>query len=174
MTRTHYRLALALMLSLLLHAAPFVNVALDTKPPPKPAPPIQANLRAPALPPSVPLILTKQAPTEVEAVAKKALMQASKASPQTKAWSSEIRRQFQKQQARGDFYPREAIAQGLEGEVLVLMLLDQNGQVTAARVEQSSGEQILDAAALRAVRALHSLPGDAPRETYLPVRFRLH
>ena len=175
MTRTHYRLALALMLSLLLHAAPFVNITLDTAPPPRPAAPIQANLRATApLPPPVPLTLAKKTPAEVEPVAKQKLTQATKPSQQTSTWSSEIRKQFQKQQARGDFYPLEAVALGLEGEVLVLMVLDPNGQVTAARIEQSSGEKILDAAALRAVRALHSLPSDAPRETYLPVRFRLH
>ena len=52
-------------------------------------------------------------------------------------------------------------------------LLDERGQVSAARVEQGSGQAILDAAALRAVRSLHSLPADAPRETLLPVRFRL-
>jgi len=53
------------------------------------------------------------------------------------------------------------------------MILDESGQVSAARIEQSSGQAMLDAAALRAVRALHALPADAPRETLLPVRFRL-
>ena len=75
--------------------------------------------------------------------------------------------------AAGDFYPPEAIAQGLQGEVLVLLLLDATGNVTAARVEQGSGHALLDAAALRAVRALRSLPADAPRQTVQAVRFRL-
>jgi len=91
----------------------------------------------------------------------------------TKTWTQEVRKQFNKQLADGLFYPAEAIARGLEGEVVVLMLLDERGQVSAARVEQGSGQAILDAAALRAVRSLHSLPADAPRETLLPVRFRL-
>jgi len=57
--------------------------------------------------------------------------------------------------------------------VLVLLVLDGNGQVGAARIEQSSGYPILDDAALRAVRSLQSLPADAPRQALLPVRFRL-
>ena len=79
----------------------------------------------------------------------------------------------QKLDASGQFYPQEAIARGLEGEVLVLIIISEDGQVTAARVEQGSGHRILDDAALRAVRSLRSLPADAPREALLPVRFRL-
>ena len=66
-----------------------------------------------------------------------------------------------------------AFAQGLEGEVQVLLIINESGTVSAARVEQSSGQAILDEAALRAVRSLRSLPADAPREVVLPVRFRL-
>ena len=47
------------------------------------------------------------------------------------------------------------------------------GKVSAARVEQGSGYPLLDAAALRAVRSLHTLPADAPREAVLQLRFRL-
>ena len=35
------------------------------------------------------------------------------------------------------------------------------------------GHAILDEAALRAARSLKSLPADAPRQTVLPIRFRL-
>ncbi len=74
---------------------------------------------------------------------------------------------------RGLFYPQEAIERGLEGEVLVLIVIDESGSVVAARVEQGSGHRILDDAAVKAVRSLRSLPADAPREALLPVRFRL-
>ncbi|MCL2524057.1 MAG: energy transducer TonB [Betaproteobacteria bacterium] len=84
-----------------------------------------------------------------------------------------MRRQFQEQQRHGDFYPAEAIARGLQGEVLVRLLLTPDGSVEAARVEESSGHRLLDDAALKAVRALRALPADAPRETLLPVIFRL-
>jgi periplasmic protein TonB len=90
-----------------------------------------------------------------------------------KTWTQAIRQHLKKLDDSGQFYPEEAIARGLEGEVLVLMVIDENGQVTASRVEQSSGHRILDDAALRAVRSLRSLPADAPREALLPVRFRL-
>ena len=90
-----------------------------------------------------------------------------------KTWTQAVRQHLQKLDDRGQFYPQEAIARGLEGEVLVLIIIGEEGQVTAARVEQGSGHRILDDAALRAVRSLRSLPADAPREALLPVRFRL-
>jgi len=55
----------------------------------------------------------------------------------------------------------------------VLLVIDENGQVAATRLEQGSGHAILDEAALRAARSLKSLPADAPRQTVLPIRFRL-
>ena len=84
-----------------------------------------------------------------------------------------VAEQLRQRDAEGLFYPAEAIAQGLQGEVQVLMILDPSGQVSAARVEQSSGHPLLDAAALRAVRSLRSLPADAPRQVVQAVRFRL-
>lgn len=88
-------------------------------------------------------------------------------------WQDEVKRQIKKRDERGQFYPAQAIHEGLEGEALILMIIDPHGQVSAARLEQSSGHRLLDEAALQAVRSLHSLPADAPRETLLPVRFRL-
>lgn len=178
MTRTDYRLplALALALSLLLHLAPFLQ---DWLQPPFSAakpPPLQAKLRPadlPAnLPAAVPLELPPQpapAPAKASPPAKKILTGPSG----RKNWQDEVRKQFQKQHEHREFYPAEAIAQGLEGEALVLLILSESGEVNAARIEQSSGHRLLDDAALRAVRALHALPSDAPRETLLPVRFRL-
>lgn len=176
MLRTRYRLALALVLSLLFHLLPFVGERLRQQPSAARPPSLQASLRplpqatAP-LPEQAPLALTKEAPTSASHY-----VTAPKASGKpvpAKGWASEIRRQFARQQAQGNFYPAEAIAQGQEGEALVLMILDESGQVVAARIEQGSGFPLLDAAALRAVRALHSIPADAPRETVIPVRFRL-
>ena len=93
--------------------------------------------------------------------------------PTSPDWQQAVGRQFAQQMAQGDFYPAAAIAEGLQGEVLVLLLLDASGNVTAARVEQSSGHPLLDAAALRAVRALRGLPADAPRQAMQAVRFKL-
>ena len=90
-----------------------------------------------------------------------------------KTWNEAVARQFAKQRDQGLFYPEEAIRRGLQGTPLVLMVIDAEGNVTAARIEESCGHDLLDQAALRAVRALRALPADAPREVLLPVRFRL-
>lgn len=91
----------------------------------------------------------------------------------TKTWTQAASQHLNKLNASGLFYPREAVARNIEGEVLILIIIDETGHVSAARVEESSGHKILDDAALRAVRSLRSLPADAPREALLPVRFRL-
>ncbi len=75
--------------------------------------------------------------------------------------------------ARELFYPPEAIERGLEGEAVVLLFLDEAGNAIAARIESSSGHALLDQAAVKAARTIRSLPGSAPREALLPVRFRL-
>jgi protein TonB len=91
----------------------------------------------------------------------------SGAATPTEAWQSQIRI------SRELLYPPEAIAQGLEGDALVLLVLDEAGDALAARLESSSGHLILDAAAVRAVGTLRGLPESVPREVVLPVRFRL-
>ncbi|MDR2838308.1 MAG: TonB family protein [Azonexus sp.] len=182
MTRSHYRLALALLCSLLAHLAPALP---DLSPAPRPVsrpPPLLATLQttlqtppAPA-PETVALELPEPAASAPAPQRQRTKPQKTKPPPPQAAdagWQGAIRRQFAEQQQRGEFYPPEAIALGLQGDVLVLLLLAPDGSVSAARVEQSSGQRLLDDAALRAVRALRSLPADAPRETLLPVRFRL-
>jgi protein TonB len=84
------------------------------------------------------------------------------------------RQQLEELARRGDFYPLEAIENRWQGEVSVRIFLDAQGQVIAARVEAGSGYPILDEAALRAVRALTSLPADGLEEAIFPVRFHLH
>lgn len=176
MTRTQYRLTLALVLSLLLHLAPYFGAMLERPPTPAPPPPaMRAELRVPppSLPAQAPLELPKPLPAAAPAKTTPPSKKVLTAPTGKRSWQDEIRQQFRKQHERNEFYPAEAIARGIEGEALVLLILDSGGQVSAARIEQSSGYRILDDAALRAVRALHSLPAEAPRETLLPVRFRL-
>lgn len=177
MRQTEYRLFLALAISLLLHLAPLLSVA--PSPPPPPTQPLQAELRPPPppIPAEIPLKLDPlTAPdTHIEKAAVNPISRAKSANPRPiKTWTQAIRQHLEKLQKTGDFYPAEAISQGQQGEALVLLIIDQSGNVVAARLEQSSGYRLLDDAALRAVRSVHSLPADAPRETLLPVRFRLH
>lgn len=71
------------------------------------------------------------------------------------------------------FYPPEAVARGLEGEVRLLLTLDGNGTVRDAQVAAGSGHPLLDDAAVRAAFAMGSLPEAGAREVILPVVFRL-
>jgi protein TonB len=73
---------------------------------------------------------------------------------------------------REEFYPREAIARGLEGRVVLLLTLDTAGTVTAFEVASSSGHPMLDGAALKAAMRIGSLPGGR-LQVLLPVEFRL-
>lgn len=181
MTRNEYRLLLALAASLLLHLLPLLaQLAQSVAPAPR-TPPLSATLRpppdVPLLPPP-PLTLPEQprpAATPPAPPAPKAApaVQRAKPTPTPKTWTQAVGQHLQKLNERGLFYPPEAIARGLEGEVLVRIVISESGQVTAARVEQSSGHRLLDDAALSAVRSLRSLPADAPQEALLPVRFRL-
>ena len=181
-SRPESGLFLAFLASLLLHALPFARDWLPTPAKP-PAPPLTATLRPPPqaapLPPPPPLTLPEQPTPEQAAPSKPAKPPPEKrpprqsATPAPKTWTQAVGQHLRKLNDRGLFYQQEAIERGLEGEVLVLIVIDESGSVVAARVEQGSGHRILDDAALRAVRSLRSLPADAPREALLPVRFRL-
>lgn len=176
MIRTTHRLVLATLLSLLLHLLPFAGALMTSPPQTKAAPPpLQARLLPPPPAPASPeLILPEPPKPDKSKPSPPPAEKPKKPSPAASNWQQEVRKQLKKQDERGDFYPAEAIAQGLQGQVLIYLILDAGGQVAAARVEESSGHRLLDDAALRAVRALRSLPADAPRETLLPVNFRLH
>lgn len=177
MSRPQFRLALALIVSLLFHLLPFISELVTPRPaplPPSPLPALTAELRPPPLPAAPPLMLPEE-PTE-KAAKPKPLQAAPKPaamSGKPRSWEDEVSKQFRKQAEQGLYYPAEAIAQGLQGEVLVLMIIGGNGQVSAARIEQSSGHRLLDEAALHAVRSLRSLPADAPHQALLPVRFSI-
>jgi periplasmic protein TonB len=71
-------------------------------------------------------------------------------------------------------YPPDALRLGLEGEVVLLLEIDQSGRLVSASVAASSGHGILDAAAIRAARHVRSF-GDsaAGKAILLPVRFKL-
>lgn len=180
MSRTHFRLALAVIASGLFHLLPVLGELLAPTaarlPPPPPV--LTAQLR-PLPAPQAPLMLPEPPPPAaaepepVKSAPSKSKPRAEAARGQPRSWQEEVGKQFRQQNERGLYYPAEAIARGLEGEVLVLLVLDEAGHAVAARVEQGSGHLLLDSAALRVARSLRSLPADAPRETLIPVRFTL-
>lgn len=177
MTRTDYRLFAALALSLFLHLLPFLPRVDFGQKPPSTVAPMLAELRPPpAASATPPLTLpepAKPAAAEQPAKARPAPKTGATGAKGPKTWTQVVREHLKKLDSAGLYYPAEAIAQGLQGDVDILLIIDENGRVSAARVEQGSGHAILDAAALRAVRSLQSLPADAPRQVVLPVRFRL-
>lgn len=183
-----HRLLAAYLASVALHLLPAIPTLLANKPqaspPAKPAV-FDVALRPPALPPVPDLKLT---PPQPEATPPHQPSKPKPSKPQLPAqpapvrkppaqrlqpWTEQVRQHLRKLDQAGQFYPAEAIQRGIQGEVEVLMVLDELGKVVAARVERGSGHAILDEAALRAIRSLSAVAADAPRQVVLPVRFRL-
>lgn len=68
-------------------------------------------------------------------------------------------------------YPPAARRRGLQGTVVILVVVDEHGDVTAASVQRSSGHALLDEAALAAVRRWRFQEGPGVSEQ--PIEFRL-
>lgn len=167
-------LILALALSLALHLLPFLPDFNFGQNLPSTVAPMQAEIRL--TPPPItqaPLTLPKQKPQAEQPAERAPLAKSPKPVQSGTNWTQAVRQHFQTLDRQKQFYPAEAIRQGMEGDALILLIIDEQGRVVASRLEQSSGHPLLDEAALRAVRSLQSLPDDAPRQTLLPVKFRL-
>lgn len=166
------RLLAALALSLILHGATIGageflgRLASRTKPPPPPV--FEATL--PPLPRAPAPTLRAPEPVEASAAVPVPPLKPRRAGAGMQA---DLATQASRQIARHLLYPEEAIARGLEGEALVMLFLDADGNSVAARLERSSGHAILDDAAVAAARQVSALPEGEPREVLLPVRFRL-
>lgn len=164
------RLVFAFVASLCLHLLPVVLGALAL-PQQWPAPaPLEARL--------IPAIAIKA--TDNEPVLKNTLDEELKPvklppprrEPIGRASSASLRAAQRKLSAY-QFYPPEAAARGIEGEVRLLLTLDKSGNLIDIRVASSSGHPILDDAAVRATAAMHSVPNANAMEMILPVVFRL-
>jgi protein TonB len=75
-------------------------------------------------------------------------------------------------------YPSVAVAQRLEGTVLLRLRIDATGKVQRVEIASSSGHRLLDDAAVKAVRTWKGTPGQrgnrpVTTEELLPIRFRL-
>lgn len=71
------------------------------------------------------------------------------------------------------YYPPEAVARGIEGEVRLLLTLADDGRIVDVSVAASSGHAILDQAALKAAQRMGRVNWAHSRELILPVVFRL-
>lgn len=172
------RLYLALALSVCIHALVFYKPDMHTDKVVKEAPSnrvlAQVQLSIPELKIKPPELLEPVVETQAHLKTTPKIESKRGSVRSSSDWTQAVKKQFKKQQAEGKFYPLDAINQGIEGIVQVLIVLDASGNVTASRIEQPSGFPILDNAALRAVKSLHTLPSDTPREVVIPVSFRLH
>jgi len=176
-------LLLAYAASLLLHAAVLGAGALQDLV--KPAPPrtLQVVLRVPAPPappaeallkntldpePEQPREAARPKPPEPPPAAKPVPRPAAEPKPEKKQVQA-----AQRKLAEHTFYPPEAVARGLEGEVRVILVLTEDGSIADVQVAASSGHAILDNAAVKAAWAMGRLPGASVRQMILPVSFRL-
>jgi len=156
-------LHLALLLSLILHVLLVVAPTwLAAKQAPLPAPGIEARL----LPAPAPDAIAEAVSTE----AKNTGAEPHPVPPRSLRGAS--LRHAQAALSKHLFYPPQAVAQGLEGDVILLLSLTDDGHLVSAAVARSSGHAILDQAALDAARHIGVLPGN-PRQTLFPVSFRL-
>lgn len=156
---------LALLLSLFLHAVLIIAPMWRTTQP-RPTPEASIDAR-----------LVSQAPPETtaETVSTTPHPSATSTSPPLKSprklQGSTLRR-AQASLSEHLYYPPQAIQQGLEGEVILLLQLAEDGRLLSASIARSSGHALLDQAALEAARRITALP-DSPRQSLFPVYFRL-
>lgn len=176
------RLMACLAGSMLLHAGSIALLAAEwpgTTQQPKLSPPIEARLR------QLPPVATAAAPADR---LMKDTLSDSPAPPATSAMQPSVSlsgaararasdaaraRSAQRKLARHVFYPPEAVAAGIEGEVRLLLTLDSAGNVVEAVIASGSGHPVLDRAALSAAHAMQRVPSAGVRELILPVVFRL-
>ena len=180
-----HRLILALALSFALHGAVLLPDIFKRHPTTPPPPALQALLRlppAPEPPRAEPLLKNtideEVAPTEIEPPPPpppKSVEPARKPEPKPAPKNTQKRdvQIAQRKLSEQQFYPPEAIAQNIEGEVRLIIKLSENGAVDDVEIAASSGHAILDNAAIRAAYAMGSLTGVMSRELILPVIFRL-
>lgn len=173
-----FRLTLTLALSLALHGALFIPDILKRSPVAPPRPALEAVLRLPPTPEIAPEPLLKNTLDAEE----KPATQAAPAEPapikppSPTTTRKNVQRETRLAQRKLNehlFYPPEAIAQGIEGEVRLILRLGANGEVEDISVAASSGHTILDKAAIKAAYAMGRLTGVSSRELILPVVFQL-
>lgn len=168
------RLTLALALSLALHGGLLLPDLLKRLPVAPPPPALQALLRLPPKPEAVatePLLKNTLDNEEAPQIAKLPPPPVQQLKP-----GNALRRDVQvarKKLSKTQFYPLEAVSQGIEGDVHLILKLSADGSVDDVGIAASSGHPILDNAAIKAAYAMGKLTGVTSRELILPVIFRL-
>lgn len=169
---TSRRILPALLISLLFHGLLLWGNYLLAPVPPPPPPLLNVTLVVPA--DREPLLKNTLDETAKEAEAKPPQPTKSDTAPRpvAKAHPASLAA-AQRKLADHLFYPPQAVAAGLQGDVQLLLTLDAAGSILEAEVAVSSGHPILDQAAIRAAYAMGRVDGAMRREILLPVSFRL-
>jgi protein TonB len=179
-------LLIALAVSLLLHVCTLgagTFMALLQRPPPRV---LQVSLKSAQtppvdIPPAEPLVKntldreeTKPEPKPPEPEIKPAPdRNTPKPAPRpAKAEKREVQA-AQRKIAEHTYYPPEAISGGIEGDVRLLLVLNEDGAISDVQIAASSGHAMLDNAAIKAAYAMGRLSGVTARQMILPVSFRL-
>ena len=174
------RLIIAFALSLALHGSLLLPDILKRLPAARPQPALQATLRLPPMPepipqPAEPLLKDTIAQDDAIPVEEPPPPPPSP-TPAKQSTKDTLKRDVQiarKKLSKTQFYPPEAIAQNIEGDVRLIIKLSDSGSVDDVIVASSSGHAILDNAAIKAAYAMGKLTGVTSRELILPVIFRL-
>jgi len=177
------RLILTLALSFALHGVLLLPDILKRFPVAPPQPALQASLRLPPQPEMPPEPLLKntldaenEVPEEKKPPPPPPPPPALRPSPTPVAEKTAAKREIkvaQRKLSEHLFYPADAVARGLEGEVRLIIKLSVDGAVDDVNIAVSSGYPILDNAAIKAAYAMGKLPGSTSRELILPVIFHL-
>ncbi|MCU0812411.1 MAG: TonB family protein [Thiobacillaceae bacterium] len=171
------RLILALAFSLVLHAVVLFWDAVRFADRPAAQPPLAASLRLPAkTPPRAedPLLkdtLSADPPTVKPPPATRPAT--STGLPLNKAAAKRQVEAAKRKLSQHVYYPPDAVARGLEGEVRLLLRVSDDGHVSDVSIAASSGHAILDQAAVKAAYAMGKVNWVQSRELILPVVFRL-
>lgn len=78
----------------------------------------------------------------------------SLADQSVETWNDQVRKEIEEKH----YYPRNALAQGIQGQVKVRLTLTTDGRVQGIQIVESSGNQILDAEAMHLATRLKKLP----------------
>lgn len=182
------RLIFALALSLALHASLVFPELLGRLAAAPPRRALQATLRLPPMPetpPAEPLLKNtidteqtppkQQPPPAPKQQPPPALKPPPPATPPAKPKTAAKRevQVAQRKLSQHLFYPPEAVARGIEGEVRLIVKLSADGAVENVSIAASSGHPLLDNAAIKAAYAMGRLTGATSRELILPVIFQL-
>ena len=170
------RLPFAYALSLALHGALFLPALLESAKPAPASPALQARLRLPPAQesPAEPLLKNTLDEEKTEPLKQSPVQPTQSTKTTVKAPSKKEIQAAQRKLSEHLFYPQEAVARGIEGEVRLILKLSPTGSVAEVSIAVSSGHAILDNAAIRAAYAMGRLTtGNNSGEMILPVVFRL-